>query len=190
MKFLDGLCYDIKSMVMIQRPQNLDTAYVLAQLQEEIVETSKKDYKTFASTSQGKPYVRGPLPLPLHHLRSLLLLPDHLNIDRYILPQLRWGWSAVISLCLSQSSRALLQVRIFLHPWTPVPRYSPTSSCRRALAAVFPTFITYPMWNWRSCGTQLSSTFTASCIGCFKLEDHAFCGWVRGALNSHTVGFA
>lgn len=91
MKLLDGLCYDIKSMVMIQRPQNLDIAYVLTQLQEEIVETSKKDYKTFASTSQGKPYVRGPLPLPLHHLRSLLLLPDHLNRDRYILPQLRWG---------------------------------------------------------------------------------------------------
>jgi hypothetical protein len=65
MKFLDGLRFDIKSMVMIQRPKDLDTAYVLAQLQEEIVATSKKhEYKKLDSAPPGRSYDRGPLPLP------------------------------------------------------------------------------------------------------------------------------
>jgi hypothetical protein len=36
MKFIDGLCDDLKASVLIQRPSDLDTAYVLAQLQEEV----------------------------------------------------------------------------------------------------------------------------------------------------------
>jgi hypothetical protein len=34
--FVDGLHYDIKSIVLIQRPQNFDTAVRLALLQEEV----------------------------------------------------------------------------------------------------------------------------------------------------------
>jgi hypothetical protein len=36
MHFVDGLRDDIRSVVMVQRPQDLDTAFVLAQLQEEV----------------------------------------------------------------------------------------------------------------------------------------------------------
>jgi hypothetical protein len=41
-KFIDGLRSDIKSIVLIQRPRDLDTAYVLAQLQEEVAKTTKQ----------------------------------------------------------------------------------------------------------------------------------------------------
>lgn len=43
MKFVDGLRDDIKVVVMLQRPSDLDTAVVLAQLQEE-VEALKKNH--------------------------------------------------------------------------------------------------------------------------------------------------
>jgi hypothetical protein len=42
MKFIDGLHDDLKAFVLIQRPLDLDTAYVLAQLQEELALPSKK----------------------------------------------------------------------------------------------------------------------------------------------------
>jgi hypothetical protein len=46
MRFLDGLRHDVKSMVMIQHPKDLDAAFVLAQMQEEIVEASRTwEYK-------------------------------------------------------------------------------------------------------------------------------------------------
>jgi hypothetical protein len=36
MQFMDGLWDDIRSVVMVQRPRDFDTTYVLAQLQEEV----------------------------------------------------------------------------------------------------------------------------------------------------------
>jgi hypothetical protein len=42
MRFIDGLKDDLKSAVLIQRPKDLDTAYILAQLQEELSESSRK----------------------------------------------------------------------------------------------------------------------------------------------------
>lgn len=64
MRFSDGLRYDIKSMVMIQHPKDLDTAFVFAQLQKDIVENTKKDFKKFDYGHSEKSYARGSLPLP------------------------------------------------------------------------------------------------------------------------------
>jgi hypothetical protein len=36
LRFIDGLRPEIKSVVLVQRPQDLDTAYVIATLQEEV----------------------------------------------------------------------------------------------------------------------------------------------------------
>jgi hypothetical protein len=61
MRFVDGLKEDVKSMVMIQRPSNLDVACALALVQEEAMDCSKmKDYRRYDSSSsrtfQGSMY--------------------------------------------------------------------------------------------------------------------------------------
>ena len=46
MRFVDGLRADIRVVVHMQRPQNLDTACVLALLQEELVDpVHKKEFR-------------------------------------------------------------------------------------------------------------------------------------------------
>jgi hypothetical protein len=48
-KFIDGLRDDVRATVLVQRPRDLDTAYVLAQLQEEVHDAHKpRDTKTYA----------------------------------------------------------------------------------------------------------------------------------------------
>jgi hypothetical protein len=65
MRFLDGLRHDIKSIVMIQRPKDLDTAYVLAQLQDEIGATHKpREFNKFDPRAYSKSSQRVPMPLP------------------------------------------------------------------------------------------------------------------------------
>jgi hypothetical protein len=65
MKFLDGLKDDIKSTVMIQRPKDLDTAFVLAQLQEEVGDTAKKrELHKWDLPTPFRSYSKGPMPLP------------------------------------------------------------------------------------------------------------------------------
>jgi hypothetical protein len=52
-------------MVMIQRPKDLDTAFVLAQMWEEIVEASRTwEYQKYDSSTSNKTPSRGPFPLP------------------------------------------------------------------------------------------------------------------------------
>lgn len=65
MKVLDGLREDIKSMVVIQRLKNLDAAFSLAKLQDEMVDASKRvDSRRSFSAVYAKPTMRGALPLP------------------------------------------------------------------------------------------------------------------------------
>lgn len=65
MKFVDGLRDDVRSAVLLHRPSTLDTAYVLAQLQEEVAgsirkpELKKPDFSYHARSSP-----RSPMPLP------------------------------------------------------------------------------------------------------------------------------
>jgi hypothetical protein len=62
--FIDGLHDEIKSVVLVQRPSTLDTACVLAQLQEEVLGSAKRNYRRIEVGSASWPeWTRG-LPLP------------------------------------------------------------------------------------------------------------------------------
>jgi hypothetical protein len=65
MRFIDGLKDELKSSVLIQRPQDLDTAYTLAQLQKELYDISgkKRDFKKVDSYS-SKPYFKTVVTTP------------------------------------------------------------------------------------------------------------------------------
>jgi hypothetical protein len=81
LRFIDGLREDIRSIVLVQRPQDLDTACVLAALQEEAGESYKRrDYKKLESGYHSKQVFKGPLPLPAPPLRdkqpTLSAVPD------------------------------------------------------------------------------------------------------------------
>jgi hypothetical protein len=57
-KFIDGLRDDVRFAVLMQRPHDLDIAYVLAQLQEEVREANKsRDYKTSSKGFNKYPFV-------------------------------------------------------------------------------------------------------------------------------------
>lgn len=62
--FLDGLRDDIKSVVMLQRPKDLDTAFVLAKLQEEVGDR-RHDSRKPESSFPHKAFSKTPFPLPL-----------------------------------------------------------------------------------------------------------------------------
>lgn len=72
MRFVDGLQHDIKSAVLVQHPGDLDTACVLAKLQEEVAESGRRrDVRRgeFSGSfkpefSLPKPALKAPLPLP------------------------------------------------------------------------------------------------------------------------------
>jgi hypothetical protein len=66
MKFIDGLKVKIRSHVFLEHPKDLDTAYVLASLQEEVADNPKvrEPRRQFFSSSTTAA-VKGPHPLPL-----------------------------------------------------------------------------------------------------------------------------
>jgi len=65
MCFIDGLRDELKAAVLIQRPSDLDTAYVLASLQEEVTTPSRKrDSRRHDFIYPHKQDVPAPLPLP------------------------------------------------------------------------------------------------------------------------------
>ena len=65
LRFIDGLRDDIKSVVLVQRPQDLDTACVLAALQEERGDSSRRrEFRRPDPPQPLKQAPRGPLPLP------------------------------------------------------------------------------------------------------------------------------
>lgn len=65
LRFVEGLKGEIKSAVLIQRPTELDTAFVLAQLQEEVSAPVKKmDVRRSNYSYQNRHSFAAPLPLP------------------------------------------------------------------------------------------------------------------------------
>jgi hypothetical protein len=64
MRFMDGLRDDIRLVIMVQRPIDLDTAYVLAQLQEEVGDR-KRDTQKLDVVYKLKRFSKPSLPLPL-----------------------------------------------------------------------------------------------------------------------------
>lgn len=59
-RFIEGLRSDIRAVVMVQRPQDLDAACALALLQEEVADSAKPMNYRF----QEYPYKGRPLTLP------------------------------------------------------------------------------------------------------------------------------
>lgn len=65
LRFIDGLRDDIKSIILVQRPRDLDTACVLAALQEEVGDSPRRrDLRRPDTLLPPKPASKGPLPLP------------------------------------------------------------------------------------------------------------------------------
>jgi len=65
MRFIDGLKDYIRDAVALHRPQNLDTAYILAKLQEEVADPAKKrDFRHVEHPVGPRPYALRALPLP------------------------------------------------------------------------------------------------------------------------------
>jgi hypothetical protein len=76
MRFMDGLREDVRSVVMVQRPRDLDTAMVLAQLQEEVGD-KRRDSKKYDGSYPSKIYPKSPLPLPPPPKTSQQSKPDN-----------------------------------------------------------------------------------------------------------------
>jgi hypothetical protein len=71
LRFIDGLKDDIKSIVLVQRPKDLDTAFVLASLQEEVGDPHRRrDYRKLEYGFHSKQSSKGLLPLPAPPLRD------------------------------------------------------------------------------------------------------------------------
>jgi hypothetical protein len=64
MRFMDGLRDEVKSMVMIQRPRNLDEACALTLVQEAVDFGRKREYRRFDSSSSRSYQKSGFLALP------------------------------------------------------------------------------------------------------------------------------
>lgn len=69
-RFVEGLRADIRAVVMVQRPHDLDTARSLALLQEEVAECTSAGFSNNSSqrTTAVAPRSGTPLPLPLPHV--------------------------------------------------------------------------------------------------------------------------
>ncbi|RLN23391.1 uncharacterized protein C2845_PM07G03090 [Panicum miliaceum] len=66
MRFIDGLKATIRSAVLMQRPPDLDTACVLALLQEEVSDGDKRrEFSKMYYSVSAKAFSKGPMPLPL-----------------------------------------------------------------------------------------------------------------------------
>jgi len=65
MKFIDGLRPEIRSIVLLQRPKDLDTACLLASLQEEVTDPTRlKEVKKSNFSPYTNSAVRGAYPFP------------------------------------------------------------------------------------------------------------------------------
>ena len=62
--FINGLRDEIKAVVLVQHPSTLDTACILAQLQEEAMGAIKRPYRRVDVLPGQKPAWPAPLPLP------------------------------------------------------------------------------------------------------------------------------
>ncbi|XP_066341079.1 uncharacterized protein [Miscanthus floridulus] len=77
MRFVDGLKDYIRAAVALHHPQNLDTACLLAKLQEEVADPAKKrDYRHGEQLVGPRPFAPRALPLPPPPPRPALPVPE------------------------------------------------------------------------------------------------------------------
>jgi hypothetical protein len=75
-RFIDGLRDEIKSVILVQRPNNLDTACVLSQLQEQALGLTKKTYRHYDPKLVWTRALPLPPPPPKPALREVKRMPD------------------------------------------------------------------------------------------------------------------
>jgi hypothetical protein len=63
-RFIDGLRDEIKSVLLVHRPSTLDTACVLAQLQDEALGLNKRPHRRYDAALAYKPTWPGAVALP------------------------------------------------------------------------------------------------------------------------------
>lgn len=65
MRFIDGLRTDLRSIVLLHRPQDLDNACALASLQDEVGDSPKpKELRRSTYSPFSTVQTKGPHPLP------------------------------------------------------------------------------------------------------------------------------
>lgn len=75
MRFVDGLKDHIRAVVTMHRPNDLDTACLLAKLQEEVADPMK-DYRRWDTPMAARPFAPKALPLPPPPPRLALPAPE------------------------------------------------------------------------------------------------------------------
>jgi hypothetical protein len=127
-RFVDGLRPDIRIVVAMQRPPNLDTAYSLALLQEEVAEPMKKyEYPQHGAVQGYKP-----------NFRTTMALPRPQQPDKVL------NQGSARELATSTTSEKLLEL---------CPHYQFLSMACRFLNASFRSASLTPL---PSCGSKLS----------------------------------
>lgn len=117
MCFIDGLCDDTKSAVLVQCPSNWDSVCVLAQLQEEVCEAGKRlvfrcpDHYTMSQQSAPSPM---PLPLPLPPPPQSLGIQgdDRRTIDFVRTKSTDEKWATVVFMAFVSSVRDPLSIHL------------------------------------------------------------------------------
>lgn len=107
-RFIDGLCDDIRSIVLVHRPSSLDSACSLALLQDEVGDSSRrKDFRRPDASFMSRPQSRGPMPLP-HPLLNMtsLLYKLLLKISRQLISFLHCGLTVVHVACVTNVQRS------------------------------------------------------------------------------------
>ena len=64
-RFIDGLCDDIKVVLLVHKPSTLDAACVLAELQEEALGVTKRVFRRSDAVPNQKTAWHGGVPLPI-----------------------------------------------------------------------------------------------------------------------------
>lgn len=94
MKFIDGLRPEFRSAILLQRPSDLDIVFVLAQLQEEVLDPVKrKEFHRSDFGSASKPFSKQALPLPAppgKHAKPANVVSDNSRVGSSPSTEDRW----------------------------------------------------------------------------------------------------
>ena len=97
MKYIDGLRADIRAVVLLQRPSDVDTAVLLARLQEEVADPTKpKAMARLSAPTYSKPALKPGYPIPPPPERfAMQKQEDRKNMAPPVQRQVPDKWSAL-----------------------------------------------------------------------------------------------